>query len=114
MGLPGDRLIGVIVVGVGLPGLSSERNILRDYYDDRSGNGYEYAYTYPGMNNVLQAAGRVIRTDTDRGVVILIDDRYLTPQYRALFPAHWQSVCEIGDAGTLAACVKEFWDEKNQ
>lgn len=74
------------MIGVGLPGLSSERNILREYYEERSGNGYDYAYTYPGMNNVLQAAGRVIRTDTDRGIVVLIDDRYLTPQYQGTVP----------------------------
>lgn len=107
--LSGDRLIGVVIVGVGLPGLSAERNILREYYDERSENGYEYAYTYPGMNNVLQAAGRVIRTDTDRGVVVLIDDRYMTPQYRALFPEHWGNFCEIHDVPSLAESVSKFW-----
>ena len=64
--LPGSRLIGAIIIGVGLPGLSNERNIIRDYFDEDTGVGYDYAYTYPGMNNVLQAAGRVIRTDADR------------------------------------------------
>lgn len=111
--LPGDCLIGVIVIGVGLPGLSSERNILREYYEERSGNGYDYAYTYPGMNNVLQAAGRVIRTDTDRGIVVLIDDRYLTPQYQALFPENWGTVTGVHDARSLAAMVRDFWQSKN-
>ena len=107
--LPGSRLIGVVIVGVGLPGLSAERNIIRDYYENKSENGYDYAYTYPGMNGVLQAAGRVIRRDTDRGAVVLIDDRYATEKYRALMPPHWEGIKFIPDVQSLQAQLKEFW-----
>ena len=111
--LPGSRLIGAIVFGVGLPGLSDERNMIRDYVDPDGENGYDYAYTYPGMNRVLQAAGRVIRRDDDRGVVILADDRYAHPKYRSLFPEHWKSVQYAGNASSLAEIVKRFWDKND-
>ncbi len=108
--LPGKRLIGSIVVGVGIPGISNERNILRDYYDLRTEmNGYDYAYTYPGMNQVLQAAGRVIRRDDDRGIVVLIDDRYGTPQYAAMFPEQWSALQYAGNPSSLAELAKRFW-----
>ncbi len=108
--LPGDRLIGVICVGVGLPGLSSENNIIRDYYEEKSGSGYDYAYTYPGMNSILQAVGRVIRTETDRGIAVLIDDRYAEPKYRSLFPDEWKGAKFAGNAQSLAEIAKNFWD----
>lgn len=107
--LPGRRLIGTIIVGVGLPGLSNERNILKEYFDHRCERGYDYAYTYPGMNRVLQAAGRVIRRDEDEGVVVLIDDRYATPQYQMLFPPSWMHLQYAGNAISLAELVKNFW-----
>ena len=110
--LPGSRLIGTVIFGVGLPGLSNERNIIRDYFDSDSGTGYDYAYTFPGMNNVLQAAGRVIRTDNDRGVVVLVDDRYSQPLYRKLFPSHWKNLSYARNVTTLAEQIKGFW--KNQ
>ncbi len=110
--LPGTRLIGAIIFGVGLPGLSNERNIIRDYFSEISENGYDYAYTYPGMNNVLQAAGRVIRTEHDRGVVVLVDDRYASPLYRRLFPNHWQGVQYAGNAPSLAEILRRFWENK--
>lgn len=110
--LPGNRLIGSIVVGAGIPGISNERNILRDYYDLRTdGQGYDYAYTYPGMNAVLQAAGRVIRSDTDRGIVVLIDDRYGTPQYARLFPEQWSRLQFAGNPKSLAEIARRFWNE---
>ena len=108
--LPGSRLIGTVIFGVGLPGLSNERNIIRDYFDEDMGTGYDYAYTYPGMNNVLQAAGRVIRTDSDRGIVVLVDDRYGTPLYRKLFPAHWKNIHYAGNAASLAEISRRFWE----
>ncbi|NJP39469.1 ATP-dependent DNA helicase [Oscillospiraceae bacterium HV4-5-C5C] len=93
--LLGDRLSGVLIVGVGLPQLGPEREILRQYYDEKSHNGFQYAYLYPGFNKVLQAAGRLIRSETDQGLLLLIDERYTRPDYRQLFPAHWQPVyCE--------------------
>lgn len=114
--LPGDRLIGAIVVGVGLPSLSNERNIMRDYYDEKCGRGYDYAYTYQGMNSVLQAVGRVIRREEDRGIAVLIDDRYAEPRYRELFPSEWRGVKYAGNAASLAEVVRKFWknDQKNE
>ena len=87
--LKGDRLIGAIIVGVGIPKISLRHDLIRDYFNAKNGQGYDYAYVFPGMNKVLQAAGRVIRTETDSGIVVLIDSRYATAQYRGLFPAHW-------------------------
>lgn len=110
--LPGRRLIGTVIVGVGLPGISDENNIIRDYYEEKCGMGYDYAYTYPGMNSVLQAVGRVIRTETDRGIAVLIDDRYSEPKYKALFPQEWKNVKFAGDAQSLAEIARRFW--KNQ
>ena len=110
--LPGRRLIGTIIVGVGLPGLSNERNILKEYFDGRCERGYDYAYTYPGMNRVLQAAGRVIRREKDEGVVVLIDDRYATAQYQMLFPASWMHLQYAGNATSLAELVKNFWKNR--
>ena len=110
--LPGSRLIGAIIIGVGLPGLSNERNIIKEYFDEDEGRGYDYAYTYPGMNNVLQAAGRVIRTERDAGVVVLVDDRYATPKYRQLFPQHWKNVQYAGNAASLAEISRRFWYDR--
>lgn len=110
--LPGSRLIGTVIVGVGLPGISNERNIMKDYFDNTRENGYDYAYTYPGMNRVLQAAGRVIRTETDCGIVVLIDDRYATEQYKAMFPLHWSHAKYVHSAQELAGAVKKFWSEQ--
>jgi Rad3-related DNA helicase len=109
--LPGKRLIGVVVVGVGLPGISDENNIIRDYYDEKSGAGYDYAYTFPGMNSVLQAVGRVIRTETDRGVAVLIDDRYGEPKYKPLYPAEWKGMNLVGNPSSLAEIMRRFWVE---
>jgi DNA excision repair protein ERCC-2 len=88
--LAGDRLVGVIVVGVGLPQLGVERNMLKDYFNEQGKNGYDYAYVFPGMNKVLQAGGRLIRSETDRGTLVLIDDRYLQTQYQRLLPEEWK------------------------
>jgi Rad3-related DNA helicase len=113
--LPGSRLIGSVIFGVGLPGLSNEKNIIREYFDNKSeeSTGYDYAYTYPGMNNVLQAAGRVIRTHEDFGIVVLADDRYATPKYRALFPEHWKGVQYAGNASSLAEIIRRFWENRS-
>lgn len=111
--LPGGRLIGVVVVGVGLPGLSSERNILREYYDENGESGYDYAYTYPGFNRVLQAVGRVIRREEDHGVAVLIDDRWCEDRLRRLFPPHWQGILYAGTPAELANIVTEYWRKEN-
>ncbi|MCL2364119.1 MAG: ATP-dependent DNA helicase [Defluviitaleaceae bacterium] len=90
--LKGDRLIGSIIVSVGIPMINKRQDLIRDYFNEKNGQGYEYAYIFPGMNKVQQAAGRVIRTDTDAGVVVLIDSRFATEKYRRLFPPHWSNV----------------------
>lgn len=110
--LPGNRLIGVIVVGVGLPGLSNERNIMRDYYEEKCSQGYDYAYTFPGMNSVLQAVGRVIRRDSDKGIAVLIDDRYAEPKYRELFPHEWKNIKYAGNSASLAEIARIFWEKQ--
>ncbi|MRX72448.1 DEAD/DEAH box helicase [Bacillus lacus] len=88
--LRGDALQGVIVVGVGLPQLSLERNLMKNYYNSIGKSGYDYAYTFPGMNKVLQAGGRLIRTEEDKGTIVLIDDRFLYSKYQSLFPYEWR------------------------
>ncbi|MCL2499099.1 MAG: ATP-dependent DNA helicase [Defluviitaleaceae bacterium] len=90
--LKGDRLIGSIIVSVGIPMITHRTDQIRDYYNEKNGQGYDYAYVYPGMNKVLQAAGRVIRTEEDEGIVLLIDSRFNTKKYRDMFPVHWKNV----------------------
>ncbi|MCD9022167.1 ATP-dependent DNA helicase [Cohnella silvisoli] len=87
--LVGDRLQGVVVVGVGMPQIGLERNLIKSYFDGEERNGFDYAYVYPGINKVLQAGGRLIRSEQDKGVLVLVDDRYLQPQYRRLLPEEW-------------------------
>ena len=112
--LPGNRLIGSIIIGTGLQAISNERNILRDYYETTRESGFDYAYTYPGINRVLQAAGRVIRREEDRGVVVLVDDRYETPRLRSLLPDHWSNLLYARNAAELAEIISQFWfDQKN-
>ncbi len=93
--LTGDRLTGAIIVGVGLPQICLERDLLRDHFLEIKGSGFEYAYIYPGMNKVLQAAGRVIRTETDRGIIFLIDERYSYSSYRKLLPKEWYPLTKV-------------------
>ncbi len=119
--LPGRCLIGAMIVGVGIPGLSNERNIMREYYDESrdngdggGGEGYAYAYTYPGMTHVLQAAGRVIRRDEDFGVVVLIDDRYTAEPYLHLYPDHWEQISAVGDPPSLYAYLSSFWESTEE
>jgi DNA excision repair protein ERCC-2 len=107
--LVGERLSGAVVVGVGLPGISPEKELIRDYFTNTHNAGFEYAYQYPGINRVLQAAGRVIRTETDRGVVLLIDQRYATYRYRSLFPAEWRPV-RVQSHEKFADDLKRFWN----
>lgn len=106
--LKGERLAGAAIVGVGLPGIGPERELIRDYYDRTQGCGFAFAYQYPGINRVLQAAGRVIRSDTDRGVVLLVDRRFMQPAYRALLPANWQ-VRVVAEVRGLRSQVASFW-----
>lgn len=107
--LMGNRLIGVIVVGTGIPQISDEREILKNYYDHRGENGFDYAYRYPGMNKVLQAAGRVIRTQEDVGCILLLDDRFNSVQYRNLFPLEW-SDCRNCRLHSVENELRDFWN----
>jgi len=106
--LTGDRLSGAAVVGVGLPGISLERELIREYFAQTLQAGFEYAYQYPGINRVLQAAGRVIRSETDRGVVLLIDRRYSAPRYRSLLPEEWEPR-RVQDPRQFAEALDKFW-----
>lgn len=111
--LKGSRLIGSIIVGVGLPRISLRQDLVREYFDRTENAGFDYAYVFPGMNKVLQAAGRVIRTEEDYGVVALIDSRFATEKYRALYPPHWAHMQyarnneELGDTLQAFAFFKE-------
>ena len=107
--LAGKKLIGAAVVGTGLPQIGSEREILKEYYDEKANMGFSYAYRYPGMNKVLQAAGRVIRTKTDRGIVLLLDERFLQRAYQELFPAEWQGY-EVCTVAQVEEKIGQFWN----
>ena len=107
--LKDDALIGVIIMGTGLPQIGGERDLIRDYYDEAGLSGFDHAYAYPGMNRVQQAAGRLIRTESDRGVIALLDDRFSYPSNRRMFPREWDDIkpVRIDDVGDV---VRAFWD----
>lgn len=108
-----EQLIGAVIVGTGLPQISNEREILMRYYDERAGAGFDYAYRFPGMNKVLQAAGRVIRTTEDVGVIELLDERFLKSDYRGLFPREWEQrrICNVNEVEQMLA---EFWERRQE
>lgn len=105
-----DRLIGAAVVGTGLPQVCRERELLKEYFDSKGLQGFDYAYVYPGMNKVLQSAGRVIRTEEDTGVILLLDERFRERRYRETFPREWEGLemCNVKNAG---AKMRAFWDQ---
>ena len=107
--LPGEALVGVVVVGTGMPRASGEREVIRDYFDAKEGRGFAYAYTYPGANKVLQAAGRLMRSEEDHGVVLLLDDRFLERELREVFPREWGNVqtCTLESMPRLLARVSD-------
>ncbi|MDE6408156.1 MAG: ATP-dependent DNA helicase [Anaeroplasmataceae bacterium] len=107
--LIGDWLNGVIIVGVGLPMYCDENNILKDYFEEKYQNGFEYAYTYPGFTKVVQAVGRVIRSEQDRGVVILLDERFTHMKYQSLMPRHWLNKKVITDSYRLKKELENFF-----
>ncbi|MBO4267489.1 MAG: ATP-dependent DNA helicase [Lachnospiraceae bacterium] len=106
--LKNDALIGAMIVGTGLPMVCIERDLMKRCYDEMGLDGFAYAYRYPGMNKVLQAAGRVIRTEEDRGVVALLDERFLERDYMRLFPREWEDyvLCRVDD---VAESLEQFW-----
>ncbi len=112
--LVGDKLIGAVVVGIGMPALSFEREAIAAYYQEKLESGTEYAYLYPGMNRVLQAAGRVIRSENDRGVIVLIDDRFDDPLYKKIVPKLWDGMQFLGDPKLLRERLDEFWQSVSE
>ena len=104
-----ERLIGVIVVGTGLPMVCVEQEVLKGYFDETEEKGFDFSYQYPGMNKVLQAAGRVIRTPGDRGVILLLDDRFLRRDHLELFPREWEHF-QVVNRGNAARCLEDFWN----
>ena len=108
--LRSDRLIGVVIVGTGLPMVSDENELLKNYYDGIEGVGFENAYLYPGINKVLQAGGRVIRAEEDVGAVLLLDERFLMNQYKSLFPREWENA-EVVRISDVADKLSAFWEE---
>ena len=109
--LKAERLEGTIIVGTGLPMVCSEQEILMQYFAEQGENSYDYAYQYPGMNKVLQAAGRVIRTAEDRGVILLLDDRFLRPEIQELFPREWTEYGLV-TRETVGGWLKHFWENQ--
>ncbi len=105
-----ERLIGSIIVGTGLPQIGSEREILKQYFDAQGENGFDYAYLYPGMNKVLQAAGRVIRTESDIGIIALLDERFRNSEYQKTFPREWKKIDYCG-GNEIQQKVENFWKE---
>lgn len=112
--LIGDLLSGVLIVGVGLPAIAPFNNILKSHYDITFANGFDYAYTYPGLNKVIQAVGRVLRTKTDKGVAILLDDRFTSRKYLRLFPKFWSHLSVCNDMDELAKMIDSFWSDNNE
>lgn len=103
-----SRLIGTIIVGPGLPMVCEERELYKSYFDENDKNGFHYAYLYPGLNKVFQAAGRVIRTEHDYGIILLLDDRFLSSNYQTLFPTEWKTECVT--LYTIEEKLKRFWE----
>lgn len=107
--LTDEKLIGAVIAGTGLPQVCTEREILKQYFNAADMDGFDYAYLYPGMNKVLQSAGRVIRTESDRGVILLLDDRFRAMRYREVFPREWQQY-QLGSVKNLEQEIRTFWE----
>jgi Rad3-related DNA helicase len=108
--LKNDRLIGTVVVGTGLPMVCDEKELFRFYFDEKNGRGFDYAYLYPGMNKVMQSAGRVIRTTEDTGAILLLDERFLTGSYQNLFPREWYPFDTV-NAVSMRQKLRDFWEK---
>lgn len=112
--LRGDRLIGSMIISVGMPGLSNERNLIKYHFDKNKYDGFDYSYTYPGLNKVFQAAGRVIRSEEDKGIIYLVDDRYFWQKYMILFPKHWRNQALANNSQSLQRAINNFWSENEK
>ena len=106
-----DQLIGAIIIGTGIPQIGGESEILKNYFDERDGNGFDYVYRFPGMNKVQQAAGRVIRTLSDVGVIALLDERFVQRDNRRLFPREWEDYRTV-DLEHVDGLLADFWQTK--
>ena len=111
--LTAEKLIGAFIVGTGLPQVCNEREILKQHFEQQGMNGFDYAYMYPGMNKVLQAAGRVIRTEEDKGVILLLDERFREKRCRDIFPKEWAD-CQQCNLNSVVEKVNNFWDIMNK
>nr|MCR5303375.1 ATP-dependent DNA helicase [Lachnospiraceae bacterium] len=111
--LRGSMLIGALIIGTGIPMVCRRTELLKSFFDEKGKPGYDYAYCFPGMNKVLQAAGRVIRTSEDRGVVALLDNRFLENRYIKLFPREWENWSRV-DSGEIRNEILDFWDEDEE
>lgn len=107
--LKDSRLIGAVIVGTGLPMVCTENELFKEYFDQKKDTGFSYAYQYPGMNKVLQAAGRVIRTTNDIGAVLLLDERFLQTGYQNLFPREWFPH-DVVTLNSMPEYLSRFWD----
>ena len=110
--LVGDRLIGSMIISVGMPGVSNERNLIKTHFDRQGLSGFDYSYTYPGLNKVYQAAGRVIRSDNDKGIIYLVDDRFNQYKYKNLYPKHWKNkgVKIVNETKDFNKEADKFWE----
>ena len=112
--LTGKALIGAVIVGVGLPKIGDEQNLIRDYHNALSENGFDYAYRFPGITKVFQAMGRVIRDVDDRGILLLIDKRYTYRDYRSLLASYDKDFTFVKNEVEVKAIVTSFWDDQNK
>lgn len=112
--LKGERLIGAAVIGVGLPQIGPRQDLIKEHFNQKNGQGFDYAYKFPGINKVLQGGGRVIRGMSDRGVVLLIDDRFWQKEYRSLLPAHWRHMSPVDSPEGLKSALQEFWQKMDE
>ena len=111
--LPDDRLIGVAIVGIGIPQVCKENELIKEYYDKKeNGNGFDYAYKNPGINKVMQAVGRLIRSESDVGAALLIDDRYLKEDYRLMFSRIWEEYEVVTSPKEIKTSLSNFYKKK--
>ena len=109
--LTNEKLIGTMIIGTGFPQVCNEREILKNYFDQKGLSGFDYAYRYPGMNKVLQAAGRVIRTEDDHGVILLLDERFQKEKGKEIFPKEWAD-CERCRLDLVEEKIRLFWEKQ--
>lgn len=112
--LVGEKLIGTMIISVGMPGVSYDRNLIKKHFDKKGLNGFDYSYTYPGINRIFQAAGRVIRSDGDYGIVYLVDDRYARNKYKMLYPRHWQNILYLNNSSNVKEITDKFWSKNEK